>query len=325
MSTRKRFSWTSPLMRILLALGLLLAATAAQAIERVTYYHNDALGSPVAATDGNGTLVWRENYAPYGERLTKEASGKDTVWYTGKQEEAAFGLNYFGARWYDPKIGRFMGVDPAGFSAGNIQSFNRYAYANNNPYLYVDPDGKFPLILFAPVIAEGFGAALAGGINAAQQYYETGHVQWSGVGGVFDAAGDGALLGLAGWSASGLAAQGTAAGAEGGLGSVTKGTSNTPDFVVSPNGTAFPVPKGAQGPMPVTNPAGKQTGTAYTGGAGGANGQVDTIRIMNTTKPRGSSPGYPNGYVKYENAAGQGVSPNTGRTLPNNQSHFPIE
>ena len=145
MSARKGFSWIAPLMRILLALGLLLSATAAQAMERVTYYHNDALGSPVAATDSNGTLLWRESYAPYGERLTREASGNDTVWYTGKQEEAAFGLNYFGARWYDPKIGRFMGVDPAGFSADNIQSFNRYAYANNNPYLYVDPDGREPL------------------------------------------------------------------------------------------------------------------------------------------------------------------------------------
>jgi RHS repeat-associated protein len=145
MSTRKTFSLTSPLMRILLALGLLLAASAGHAIERVTYYHNDALGSPVAATDRNGTLLWRESYAPYGERLTREASSKDAVWYTGKQEEAAFGVNYFGARWYDPRIGRFMGVDPAGFTSDNIQSFNRYAYANNNPFAYVDPDGNFAI------------------------------------------------------------------------------------------------------------------------------------------------------------------------------------
>ena len=134
MSARKRVSRIASLMRILLTFGLLLAAGAGQAIERVTYYHNDALGSPVAATDGNGTLLWREGYAPYGERLTHEAGGKDTVWYTGKQEEAAFGLNYFWARWYDPRIGRFMGTDPAGFSADNIHSFNRYAYGNNNPY-----------------------------------------------------------------------------------------------------------------------------------------------------------------------------------------------
>jgi len=183
MSARKTLSLISPLMRILLTFGLLLAATAAQAIERVTYYHNDALGSPVAATDRSGTLLWRESYAPYGERLTHEASSKNTVWYTGKQEEAAFGLNYFGARWYDPRIGRFMGVDPAGFSSDNIQSFNRYAYANNNPYAYVDPDGQDSVvangrIYIAPVdssvprlsIPNNVGAA---GVSSSSWFFHT--------------------------------------------------------------------------------------------------------------------------------------------------------
>jgi len=105
----------------------------------------------------------------------------------------------------------------------------------------------------------------------------------------------------------------------------TSGSQNAPDFVVSPNGTAFPVPKGAQGPIPVINPAGNQTGTAYTGGSGGANSQVDTIRIMNPSPARGNSPAYPDGYIKYENKNGQGVDPYTGRTLPNTQSHFPIQ
>jgi hypothetical protein len=74
---------------------------------------------------------------------------------------------------------------------------------------------------------------------------------------------------------------------------------------VSPGGTAYPVPKGAQGPKPGINPQGKQTGTAFTGGKGGANKQVDTMRIMDPTPPRGKSPGYPEGYIKYEN---KGVS-----------------
>ena len=129
-----------------LLVGSLLAITGTtQAMERVTYYHNDALGSPVAATDATGTLLWREEYTPYGERLKKEASSKDTLWYTGKQEEATFGINYFGARWYDPQIGRFMGVDPVGFDPDNIHSFSKYAYGNNNPYKYLDPDGNSPL------------------------------------------------------------------------------------------------------------------------------------------------------------------------------------
>ena len=55
------------------------------------------------------------------------------------------------ARYYDPVIGRFYSNDPVGtlghLNEGNIQGFNRYAYANNNPYKYTDPDGKVPVPL----------------------------------------------------------------------------------------------------------------------------------------------------------------------------------
>lgn len=70
-------------------------------------------------------------------------------------------------RYYDPVIGRFYSNDPADtfehFRQGNVQGFNRNAYANNNPYKYVDPDGRLPI---APVIVAG-GRACAS--NAACQ------------------------------------------------------------------------------------------------------------------------------------------------------------
>jgi len=52
------------------------------------------------------------------------------------------GLVYLGQRYYDPELRRFMGIDPVGFKATNPASFNRYTYANNNPYKFVDPDGR---------------------------------------------------------------------------------------------------------------------------------------------------------------------------------------
>lgn len=131
-----------------LFLMLVLASVSFQSTfagETVTYYHNDALGSPVAATDKNGAVVWREEYKPFGERIVKEDGGTNTRWYTGKHQEEETGLSYFGARWYDPNIGRFMAMDPADVDPGNHHSFNRYAYANNNPYVYVDPNGQSPL------------------------------------------------------------------------------------------------------------------------------------------------------------------------------------
>jgi RHS repeat-associated protein len=126
---------------ILLALAIPLVTGTANA--EVTYFHHDALGSTVAATVESGTVLWREAYQPYGERLDKAVSTDEhSTYYTGKPHGDRTGLTYFGARYYDPVIGRFMGVDPVGVDPSNTHSFNRYAYVNNNPYRYVDPDGR---------------------------------------------------------------------------------------------------------------------------------------------------------------------------------------
>ncbi|MEL4287464.1 RHS repeat-associated core domain-containing protein [Shewanella xiamenensis] len=53
------------------------------------------------------------------------------------------------ARYYDPLIGRFYSNDPIGFR--DVHSFNRYAYANNNPYKYVDPDGQDSYLVSRPL------------------------------------------------------------------------------------------------------------------------------------------------------------------------------
>ncbi|MGH8512941.1 MAG: RHS domain-containing protein, partial [Gammaproteobacteria bacterium] len=55
--------------RYLLALVLGLSSLAPHAAERVTYYHNDALGSPIIATDQEGRVVWRKSYTPYGQPI----------------------------------------------------------------------------------------------------------------------------------------------------------------------------------------------------------------------------------------------------------------
>ena len=46
-------------------------------------------------------------------------------------------------RYYDPVIGRFLSVDPVTADPTTGINFNRYWYANNNPYMYTDPDGRF--------------------------------------------------------------------------------------------------------------------------------------------------------------------------------------
>src|SRR5262249_31694835 len=93
-----------------------------------------------------------------------------------------------------------------------------------------------------------------------------------------------------------------------------------PNFIVNSQGTVFPVPQGVQeGLVPVSNKAGKQTGVAFINGAGGANGQVSTMRLMNPTT--GGRYPAPNGYITYSNGQ-QAVNPYTGQTLSRSEAHF---
>jgi RHS repeat-associated protein len=83
----------------------------------------------------------REHYRPYGDKLispnTNESAG-----FANKAFDASTNLSYMSARYYNPTLGRFISPDPVHFVEDNVHSFNRYAYANNNPMKFVDPDGK---------------------------------------------------------------------------------------------------------------------------------------------------------------------------------------
>ena len=112
------------------------------------YYHNDFAGSPLAATNASGGVLWSgtESYAPYGERyFVRDTSTRNGIWFVGKPTEDSSGLTYFGGRWYNPMVGRFYSVDPQRFRDSNPLSFNRYAYGNSNPYRFIDPNGYSPL------------------------------------------------------------------------------------------------------------------------------------------------------------------------------------
>jgi RHS repeat-associated protein len=106
----------------------------------VTYIHTDGLGSPVARTDASGKPISQTRYEPYGYVAAGEPP---TIGFTGHVNDADTGLTYMQQRYYDPVAGRFLSIDPVVTDANTGGSFNRYAYANNSPYKYVDPDGRF--------------------------------------------------------------------------------------------------------------------------------------------------------------------------------------
>ncbi len=113
------------------------------------YYHKDHLGSPAVITDSGGAVVERLSFDPWGRRRNPDWShaaghvpSSTTKGFTGHEVDDEVGLVNMNARIYDPVLGRFLSPDPVVPGAGDIQSYNRYAYARNNPTRLVDPTGN---------------------------------------------------------------------------------------------------------------------------------------------------------------------------------------
>ena len=106
-----------------------------------TYNHTDALGSPVAKTNGSGVVTERTRYEPYGATVAG-STNPTGIGFTGHVNDPDTGLVYMQQRYYDPVAGRFLSVDPVTTDAKSGSHFNRYVYAENNPYTFFDPDGR---------------------------------------------------------------------------------------------------------------------------------------------------------------------------------------
>ena len=113
----------------------------------LSFYHSDHLGSSNVITDSSGAQVQYCEYTPYGS-LSRGLSPQGTVpenapthyLFTGKELDST-GLYFYGARYYDPEIGRFISADTIVQSPYDPQSLNRYSYCRNNPINYIDPTG----------------------------------------------------------------------------------------------------------------------------------------------------------------------------------------
>ena len=107
------------------------------------YYHDDGIGGVTGLTDSTGKTVQTYVYDAYGNvlRVDSYLKGKQTMTnpygFSTKEYNSKSGLIYFGARYYDPKIGRFITPDPI----RKINDPNLYIYCSNNPTNYIDPFG----------------------------------------------------------------------------------------------------------------------------------------------------------------------------------------
>jgi RHS repeat-associated protein len=107
----------------------------------VQYLYGDHLGSTSLSTDGNGAVVARQWYYPYGEERGSSGTLATEYQFTGQRRERGIGLYDYNARFYDPALGRFISADTIVPEPGNPQALNRYAYTLNNPLKYADPTG----------------------------------------------------------------------------------------------------------------------------------------------------------------------------------------
>jgi len=135
---------TQKIKLALLGMLWLCAASGAVHAGTVTYVYTDPQGTPLAEADAVGTITARFDYAPYGQSVASMGAAPNGPGYTGHVNDPDTGLVYMQARYYDPGMGRFLSVDPVGMTPGNVFNFGRYAYANNNPSKFTDPDGRCP-------------------------------------------------------------------------------------------------------------------------------------------------------------------------------------
>lgn len=119
----------------------------------IAYQHTDSLGSIVAETAADRSIVKRNSYEPYGKAWNSTIDGTG---YTGHVMDQATGLTYMQQRYYDPAIGRFLSTDTIPSATNDAGKFNRYWYAANNPYRFVDPDGRDNVLGITVTFAPNF-------------------------------------------------------------------------------------------------------------------------------------------------------------------------
>ena len=123
-------------------LSFLLIIPYSMAVEKFYYHINDHLGNCRVIVNEQGEVEKAYDYYPFGKQLRVYQPGDAaTFTFTGKQldEEGDLDWYYFGERFYDPEIGRWVSVDPF---AEKYPGLSPYVYTANNPLKYIDPDGR---------------------------------------------------------------------------------------------------------------------------------------------------------------------------------------
>jgi RHS repeat-associated protein len=140
---------------------------------RTLYYHNDYSGSVSLITNSSGNIVEQTFYDPFGEILLGGDASRYS--YEGKEFSSVTDDFDFHFRKYDPSLMIFTQPDSVISNVYDPQSLNRYSFEKNNPYKYVDDDGKTPRIPVKPF------SLTSNRDNKMFQGFDTDNQRWGGI------------------------------------------------------------------------------------------------------------------------------------------------
>jgi len=132
------------------------------------YLHAGRQHEVLYATDANGAIVWRATYRAFGEALSGDSSFHQPWRYAGHYHDDDTGLDYAGARYYVPELGRYLSRDPLLAEGGSL---NFYTYCDGDPLNRIDPTGEIGGFLTACVIGAVAGAVVGAAIGAGIEMY----------------------------------------------------------------------------------------------------------------------------------------------------------
>ena len=146
----------------------------------VYYFKKNLMGDIDRIYDANKNLVAEYKYDAWGNHRVYTGTGIDITdnssynnsvaklnpfRYRGYYYDTETGLYYLNSRYYDPSIGRFINADDISYiQPTEINGLNLFAYCGNNPVMYVDPTGQFPLLalILGLVAIAGLGLIIGG-------------------------------------------------------------------------------------------------------------------------------------------------------------------
>ena len=103
------------------------------------WFLTDHLGTVRDLLSNDGSVLAHYAYDSYGQAIASAAGVDNDLRFTGRENSASTELLYLRARYYSPRLGRFISEDPIGFAGGDV---NIYRYAQNSPINLFDLSGE---------------------------------------------------------------------------------------------------------------------------------------------------------------------------------------